>query len=281
MLRLTILALVCAAALSAETRSLSDTASKPIELKAPAGAEQNGHQSDICLWVAFVGLFIPALYMGFSSFQQPDGKRYFHIISFLINAIASIAYLAMANGFGSVYVFGSNGTYRQFWYARYIDWSLTTPLQLLDLAGLGGASMDTTLWLLATDFLMIISGLIGGLIGSQDNACWGFFVFGMMAYIPIIYSLMFGLPVEGTDPAAVAVYKKAAGLTSFFWTMYPVVWILAEGTSTITSDQETILYTFLDIIAKSVFGIIIVCARDGISAATSTPAATSKGDQLM
>merc|ERR1719486_423695 len=207
------------------------------------------------------------MYMYLSCVAAPKGKKYFHIISMLINAIASLAYLAMANGYGCVYVYGRHG-YRQFWYARYIDWSLTTPLQLLDLAGLGGASMDTTLWLLATDFLMIIAGLIGGLIGSQDNACWGFFVFGMMAYIPIIYSLMFGLPVEGTDPAAVAVYKKAAGLTSFFWTMYPVVWILAEGTSTITSDQETILYTVLDIIAKSVFGIIIVCARDGISAAT-------------
>merc|ERR1719284_229335 len=169
MLRLTILALVCAAALSAETRSLSDTASKPIELKAPPGAEKNGHEGDVCLWVAFVGLFIPALYMGFTSFQQPDGKRYFHIVSFLINAIASIAYLAMANGFGSVYVFGSNGTYRQFWYARYIDWSLTTPLQLLDLCGLAGASADTTLFLMATDFLMIVSGAVGALLNTYPN----------------------------------------------------------------------------------------------------------------
>jgi bacteriorhodopsin len=271
------LALVQALAMSA------DAAAKSIELAAPAGStvETISNQGDVCLWVAFVGMFVPALYMGFASFTQPDGKRYFHIVSFLINAIASIAYLVMANGYGNVYVRGTGGAYRQFFYARYIDWSLTTPLQLLDLAGLGGASFDTTLWLLATDFLMIIAGLIGGLIGSGDQACWGFFVFGMMAYVPIVYSLMFGLPVEGTDAAAVAVYKKAAYLTCFFWTMYPVVWILAEGTSTITSDQECILYTILDIIAKSVFGIIICCARDGIAAATSTPAATSKGDQLM
>jgi bacteriorhodopsin len=221
----------------------------------------------ICLWIAFAGLFIPALYMGMSSMSQPDGKRYFHTVSFLINAIASIAYLAMANGYGCVFVYGKDNVYRQFFYARYIDWSLTTPLQLLDLAGLAGASNDTTLWLLATDFLMIVSGLIGGLIGGSDKACWGFWIFGMMAYIPIVYLLAVALPGSNCSAAASSIYKKTATLTVVFWTAYPVVWILAEGTSVISSDVECILYTILDIIAKSVFGILIVSARDGLDAA--------------
>ena len=46
-----------------------------------------------------------------------------------------------------------------------------------------------------------------------------------------------------------------------------LVWCLAEGTSGISSDTETILYTFLDIVAKSVFGLLIVSARDGLDGA--------------
>jgi bacteriorhodopsin len=233
------------------------------------------HNGQVALWVAFAGLFIPMMYMALSSFAAPKGKKYFHIVSFLINAIASVAYLAMANGYGCVWVYGANG-YRAFWYARYIDWSLTTPLQLLDLAGLANASSDNTIWLLATDFLMIVSGLIGGLIGGGDKACWGFFVLSMLAYLPIVYILDRGLPHESCAPAARKVYSQVSMITVIFWTAYPAVWIAAEGTGVIDEDAEVILYTVLDIIAKSIFGLIIVSARDGIDAA-SGPA----GSQLL
>merc|ERR1711904_531372 len=229
--------------------------------------EQIDGTGELVLWIAFAGLFVPCLYMGVAALRQPDGKRYFHTLCFLINAIASIAYLVMAAGYGNSFVKGSDGKFRQFFFARYIDWSLTTPLQLLDLAGLGGASTDVTLWLLATDFLMIISGLIGGLIGSNDAACWGFWVFGMMAFLPIVYSLTLGLPGQNCSPASAQIFKTVATLTAVSWTAYPIVWILAEGTGIISSNVEVILYTILDIAAKSVFGLLIIFARDGLEGA--------------
>merc|ERR1719191_361516 len=239
--------------------------------------EQIDGTGELVLWIAFAGLFVPCLYMGVAALRQPDGKRYFHTLCFLINAIASIAYLVMATGYGNCFVAGKEGKFRQFFFARYIDWSLTTPLQLLDLAGLGGASSDTTLWLLSTDFLMIISGLIGGLIGSNDTACWGFWVFGMLAFLPIVYFLTLGLPAQNCPPASAAIFKTVATLTAVSWTAYPIVWILAEGTGIISSNVEVILYTILDIIAKSIFGLLIIFARDGIESAM----AESEGAGLM
>lgn len=248
----------------ADTNSLD-----ALHVYCPKGAtcEQIDHTGQVALWIAFGGLFIPCLYMGFAAMNQPDGKRYFHTLCFLINAIASTAYLVMATGYGNVFVKDSSGVYRQFFYARYIDWSLTTPLMLLDLAGLAGASFDTTLWLLSTDFLMIVTGLIGGLIGSQDRACWGFWCFGMMAFLPIVYFLTIGLPAATAPEAARSIFKKASLLTVVFWSVYPIIWILAEGTSTISSNGEIIAYTILDIVAKSVFGLLIITARDGVEAA--------------
>lgn len=239
----------------------------PISIVAPPDAEGMTDLGKTFLWVAFAGLFLPTLYMFNSAFSLPDGKRYFHVISALICAIASVAYLVMATGNGALYIYGHDGKYRQFLFARYIDWVFTTPLQLLDLAGLAGASYETTFTLLALDALMIIAGLIGALIGGNHTACWAFWAFGMMAFIPIVYILGYQLPGAAASAAAKEIYGKVSKLTIYFWAAYPVVWVLAEGTSTISSDVETILYTFLDIVAKSVFGIMIVSARDGLDSA--------------
>merc|ERR1719231_818066 len=100
----------------------------------------------------------PPAYFWQQTMAQEDGKRKYHIITFGITAIASLAYLTMATGHGA-YIRPFDG--REFFYARYIDWAFTTPLQLLDICGFAGASNDQTIWLLGVDFLMIIAGLIG------------------------------------------------------------------------------------------------------------------------
>merc|ERR1711865_572580 len=53
------------------------------------------------------------------------------------------------------------------------------------------------------------------------------------------------------------VFQRAKSLTMFIWLGYPIVWILAEGTDTISVEAEAIAYTVLDIIAKTFLGIII------------------------
>jgi len=229
-----------------------------------------GSTGETCLWVSFGGLFIPCIYFFLTAMQLPDGKRYFHTLSFLINFIASCAYLAMATGYGIVQVAQTGGGTRDFFFARYIDWALTTPLMLLDLATLGNASSDTLLWLLSTDFLMIISGLIGGLIGSSEGSCWAFFAFSMFFFMPIVWFLGFQLPVSGTSEVASELYTKVANATIVLWSMYPVVWVLAEGSSIISSDTEVVFYTILDILAKSGFGILICTGREALDSALSS-----------
>jgi bacteriorhodopsin len=227
-------------------------------------AETISSTGTTCLWIAFAGLFLPTLYFLYNTFQVADGKRYFHIVTMLICAIASLAYLTMASGSG--FIIRADG--RQFFYARYIDWALTTPLQLLDLCGLAGASADTTLFLMATDFLMIVSGAVGALLNTYPNK-WFFWCFGMFFFMPILYFLTLGLndKADQTGAAAAAVFKKVALLTAVSWSAYPAVWVFGEGAGLISADNECIAYTLLDITAKSVFGFLIISARDGIEEA--------------
>lgn len=229
------------------------------------------------LWIAFFGLFLPTIYFYNDTFKQPEGKRYFHVLTMSITAIASLAYLVMATGNGVTTIDGG----RPFLYARYIDWTLTTPLMLLDLCGLAGASFDTTLLLVVCDVLMIVAGVIGALVGGSNK--YLFFIFGMVAFMPIVYFLGVTLKskAQETGAAAAKIFNSASLLTVIGWSAYPVVWVLAEGQGYLTVDQECVVYTILDIIAKSVFGFMIVNARDGIDEALKATSGTPLADTEM
>ena len=90
-------------------------------------------------------------------------------------------------------------------------------------------------------------------------------------FLPILYFLTTGLNAraEKTGSDAAAVFKTVALLTAVSWSAYPLVWVLGEGAGLISADQECMAYTFLDVIAKSVFGYLIISAREGIDQALS------------
>ena len=56
----------------------------PISTIKPPGATAIGSLGHTFLWIAFVGLFLPALYMFNQAMGQQDGRRYFHYVSALI-----------------------------------------------------------------------------------------------------------------------------------------------------------------------------------------------------
>merc|ERR1711998_803026 len=82
------------------------------------------------LWAGFWGMFVPAALFAREAFSfKGAGGRMFHYMTMFVCLIASLAYLTMAMGYGKYYV------------------------------GLGtaGAPWDVLLWLLGTDFVMIIA----------------------------------------------------------------------------------------------------------------------------
>lgn len=120
------------------------------------------------------------------SFRKHRRDRIFHYITASILSVATIAYFSMgANlGFTPIAVeFHRNdpqvrGAYRQVFYARYIDWFITTPLLLLDLLLTAGMPWPTIFWVILCDWIMIITGLIGALVVSRYK--WGYFAFGII-----------------------------------------------------------------------------------------------------
>jgi bacteriorhodopsin len=103
---------------------------------------------------------------------ENERRQKFYIATILIAAIAFANYLAMATGFALVEI-TVEGTTLDIYWARYTDWFFTTPLLLVDLALLAGASRNQLMTLVGLDALMIATGAVATLSGG------GFAVFGL------------------------------------------------------------------------------------------------------
>lgn len=152
-----------------------------------------------------------------------------------ITTFAFLSYFAMATGdgisFNKTVITESHKhvpatheiIYREVYWARYVDWSLTTPLLLLDLALLGGLSGANILVAIVADLIMVLTGLFAA-FGSQDGQKWGWYAIACIAYLVIVYQLAVNgrNAVAGKDSKTKAFYGAIGGFTLLLWTVYPM-----------------------------------------------------------
>lgn len=107
-----------------------------------------------------------------------------YLIAIFIPLWSAAAYLAMAMGQGSLEVDGQI-TY----YARYLDWVVTTPLLLLalSLTAMYKTAKDKTLIaaLMGADVFMIVTGLLADLSETPIRYVW--YGLGVVALVVIFY----------------------------------------------------------------------------------------------
>ncbi|KAJ8071055.1 hypothetical protein OCU04_001401 [Sclerotinia nivalis] len=250
--------------------------------------ETIGHTGQTTLWVVFVIMFLSTLTFTYLAWRQPVQKRLFHVITTFITLFATLSYYAMAIGDGNalthiVHRESHNHTpdtfehiYRQVFWARYVDWTLTTPLLLLDLAFLAGLNGANILVAIIADLVMVLTGLFAA-YHNDGAAKWGWYAMGCVAFLAIIYQLV--IPgrraVSSRDAKTSKLFTAIAAYTLIVWTLYPIVWGIGDGSRTWSVDAEIIAYAVLDVLAKPVFGLWLLFAHD--SAATSVDGWWSHG----
>lgn len=114
--------------------------------------------------------------------------------------------------------------YRQVYWARYVDWTVTTPLLLLDLALLAGLPGANILIAIVADIIMVLTGLFAS-FGSEQNAQkWGWYAIACIAYLVVIWQLV----VHGRHAATAKggkvgnFFAAIGGFTLIIWTVYPM-----------------------------------------------------------
>lgn len=221
------------------------------------------------LWVVFVVMVIASAAFAAMSWTIPIGRRLYHVITCLITIIAAISYFGMATGMGVNYHHikvreqhqhvpdTTKDVYRQVYWARYVDWSLTTPLLLLDLCLLAGLNGGHIFMAIAADLIMVITGLFAAYGHESNGSKWGWYTIACIAYLVIIWHLAIHGRAEAMNKGGKvgSFFAAIAGYTLILWTAYPIIWGIADGSRILSVDAEIIAYAVLDILAKPVFGL--------------------------
>ncbi|KAI9703437.1 MAG: hypothetical protein M1820_005910 [Bogoriella megaspora] len=220
------------------------------------------------LWVVFVIMLVASIAFSALAWSIPVSKRLYHIVTTLITIIAAISYFGMATGHGVAYheinitvknEYTPDVTetiYRQVFWARYVDWSLTTPLLLLDLSLLAGLNGAHILIAIVADLIMILTGLFAAFGGEETPQKWGWYAIACIAYLVVVWQLAVNgrAAVSNKSTKVARFFGAIAGFTFVLWTAYPIVWGVADGGRIASVDDEIIAYAVLDVLAKPVFG---------------------------
>jgi bacteriorhodopsin len=160
----------------------------------------------------------------------------FHILTAFVTTFAFLSYFDMAAGGGVCYhktivteehhkniPATKEIIYREVYWARYIEGSITTPLLLLDLSLLAGLSGANVLVAIVADIIMVFATLFAS-FGRGDGQRWGWYTIACLAYLTVVYQLAYnGLAaVAGKDSKTKAFYRAIGGFTLLVWTIYPM-----------------------------------------------------------
>ena len=190
----------------------------------------------------------------------------------IVPIIAACAYFAMATGQGLVVLptddavaTGSHAT-RLFYWARYVDWTVTTPLLLvsLGLSGMhagpkrGGLLMGAVL----ADLLMIAAAFAFG--ASETGAVkWIWFTISCVAFLGVYYVIwgpqMQANALERDDVRSA--YKRHTAILTALWLVYPIVLAVApDGANTISDAASVLAIAIVDVASKVVYGLLTIAS---------------------
>ncbi len=170
------------------------------------------------------------------SWKVPVSRRLFHVAATVITLVGALSYFALASGGGSALHCTKvadrhdevpdthHALCRQVFWARYVDWALTTPLLLLQLSLLAGLDGAHTLISILASLVLVLGGLFSAVGREYTAQKWGWYSIAWVAYLVVIGQIA----VHGTRTVRAKdskVAKHFASLAAFvliLWAMYPM-----------------------------------------------------------
>ncbi|MDZ7731341.1 MAG: bacteriorhodopsin [Natrialbaceae archaeon] len=238
---------------------------------ATPGSEQ------LWLWLGSLGMFLGMLYFIARGWGVTDRrKQEFYIVTIFITAIAFVNYLAMALGFGLTTVTVAGEELPMYW-ARYTDWFFTTPLLLIDLGLLAGATRNQLATLVGLDVLMIGTGAIAALSGGDGVFTaegrrliwWGISSGFLLVLLYLLYGTL-SARAEALAPGARSTSRRYGRSWSSCGR-----YTRSGGSSppkgrSVGLYIETAGFMVLDLVAKVGFGYILLSSREAMNTEPTT-----------
>lgn len=144
-------------------------------------------------------------------------------------------------------------------WGRYLTWAFSTPFILLALGLMAGTTSDKIFSAIVLDVFMCLTGLAAALTTSSYFMRWMWYLLSSAFFLGVLYYLLAEWPADARAQGTAKVFNTLKLLTVFMWTGYPVIWALGnEGLAVLDVGVTSWGYSFLDIIAKYLFTIILV-----------------------
>ncbi|KAJ9237793.1 hypothetical protein DTO166G5_3356 [Paecilomyces variotii] len=234
------------------------------------------------LWVVTVAMGISSLVFYILATRAPISKRLFHILTSLITTISFISYLAMATGDGitwsHIQIHESHkhvpdtkqDVFRQIFWFRYVNWILTSPLILINLALLGGMSGAHLLVAVSADLIMFGTGILASFAG-HDGRKWAWFTISAIAYLVVVHQIGFngGRAAANKDVQTKRFYSSIAGTSLVTLALYPIILAASTLSHRISLDAEVVIWSVFDIVAQGIFGYWLLLTHDRSSSSFS------------
>lgn len=200
-----------------------------------------------------LGMALGTAVLAYGSRFVPESNRRRYAVVVSIPGIAVVAYLVMALGVGAV---RTNGAV--VYVPRYVDWLLTTPLNVLFLGLLAGVDRETLTRLVGLQVLTIAFGLAGAVVGGIGG--YLAFLAGSAAFAGVVWLLYRDVAASAAGSLGeieYGIYRTLRNFVVVLWLVYPVIWLLAStGIGLMDVETTTLVVTYLDVVTKVGFGLI-------------------------
>ena len=235
----------------------------------------DGEHALIEYGVAVAAFTLAAMLTRMWSARREVGERYRPAVhaSIAVLTVAFLSYLLLA--------FELHGGYRRSggmwvpdaeaigtWTARYIDWTVSVPLLVVEVVAVSAvigrrASLARVVGCTAA-VLMVVLGFLGAVVVDRGTDFTALLWFGvgssvcfLIVYAVVIVVVLRSLPVL---PAAARTPMTAAMVVLLVaWFVYPVVYGLqGAGSSGALTTTEHLLLSTADVVAKVVFGLLLL-----------------------
>lgn len=227
------------------------------------------------LWVVVVLMAISALVFYTLGSRAPLPKRVVHTLISISTTISFIVYLALATGEGITYKHDvlthhnkhvpntHQDVYRQVLWLRYVNWFLTDPLALINLALLSGLPGAHLLVAIVADWIMLGSGLLGTYAGHTPRR-WVWFTISAIGYLTTVYHIGINGSRAATNKEAQTkrFFGTVSGVTLLIKVLFPVALAAGALALRINVDSETVIFAIHDIFLQGIIGYWLVFTHD-------------------
>jgi len=159
---------------------------------------------------------------------------------------------------------------REFWVQvhktpivyRYVDWSITVPLQMIEfnliLKAAGTNTSSSMFWkLLLGTVVMLLAGYLGEL---AIVPAWGGFAVGLCGWAFILFEIFAGEAGKGAGEASEAVktsFNNMRLIVTVGWAIYPAGYLFGYLLGTVDDTMLNVIYNIADFINKIAF--VLAC----------------------